>query len=450
MNKIDYFKAAIKANTYFEKEWVLSIFTRIVDGAPKSNNANLNLDSEGAALYPYRLYEVLDDPSHWYYYDPNAPSTLKKLEGASRIEPIYGSDERLDLSPGDLKCVDRPIKNTRYYTCILNCYVFEYPFQGKLKYSQKKFGGWIDNLVGKNAFLGEDPSKNTDNLITVPEIIKYHEAMTCLRGMTQIATTSVTQKSLIPNKNVRALRDKLLAENKDKLHDQTVVVGITQQLEALDRAELADDKSHSFYNVKNGAYSVKRMKVMNFYGTEFGFGDLDDVPKTFTVSLDEKLPLEDLPATIDTSRFGSYSRGLLTALGGAKVKYAARIFQNSRIVMDDCGVKSGSLWSVNDETKDILEHRYRINEKRMPELITSEFLSLNMGKRIEVRTPTLCMVESPSFCAKCLDKYLALRPNGLYLAPMDVSSAFMGASMGAMHGKVQATNDLDVEIAFGY
>lgn len=450
MNKVDYFKAAIKANTYFEKEWVLSIFTRIIDGAPKSNNVNLDLDNFGGSLYPYRLFEVLDDPAHWYYWDPKTPSTLKKLEGAGRIEPIYKSEETLDLLPGDLKCVDRAIKNTRYYTCILNCYVFEYPFQGKLKYSQKKFGGWIDNLVGANAYLGDDASKNTTGQITVPEIIMYHEALTCLRGFTQIATTSVTQKSLIPNKNVRALRDRLLAENKDKLHDQTVVVGIMQQLEALDRAELADDKSDSFYSVKNGAYSVKRMKVMNFYGTEFGFGDLDDVPKTFTVSLDEKLPLDDLPATIDTARFGSYSRGLLTALGGAKVKYAARIFQNSRIVMDDCGVQAGSLWTINAETSGILEHRYRLNEKRKPELITAEFLSLNAGKKIEVRTPILCMVESPSFCGKCLDKYLALRPNGLYLSPMDVSSGFMGASMGAMHGKVQATNDLNVEVAFGY
>lgn len=450
MNKVDYFKAAIKAGSYYEKGWVLSIFTRVLSGAPKSNNVQLDLSDDSLTLYPYCLFDVLSDPTHWYYYDPNSPSTLKKLEGVTRPNVIYESDERLDLVPGDLKCVDRPIKDTRYYTCIINCYVIEYPFQGKLKYSQKKFGAWLDKLVGANAYLGEDPSKNTSNLITVPEIIKYHEALTCLRGMTQIATTSVTQKSLTPNKNVRALRDRLLEENKDKLHDQTVIVGIMQQLEALDRAELANDPSSSFYSVKNGAYSVKRMKVMNFYGTEFGFGEEGDVPITFTRSLDEKLPLESLPATIDTSRFGSYSRGLLTALGGAKVKYSARIFQNSRIVMEDCGTTAGSLWTITDETASQLEHRYRINEVRKAELITDEFIKLNMGKRIEVRTPIMCMAESPSYCGNCLDKYLKLRPNGLYLAPMDVSSSFMGATMGAMHGKVQATNDLTVETAFGY
>ena len=449
MNKVEYFKAAIKTQAYLEKEWVLAIFTRIMDGAPKSNNTNLDLHNVSGQLYPYRLFDVLEDQSCWFYYDPEEPTKLKKLVGSSRLEPIYKGDEYFQIVPGDLKCVDK-IMNTRYYTCLINCCVIEWPFGGKLKYSQKKFGAWLDKLVGQNAFLEEDVSKNTSGMITVPEIIKYHEALTFIRGLTQIATTSVTAKSLTPNKKVRALRDKLLAENKGKLHDATVVVGIMQQLEALDRAELKDDKSHAFYNVKNGAYSVKRMKVMNFYGTESGFGELDDVPTTFTMSLDEKLPLEQLPATIDTARFGSYSRGLLTALGGAKVKYAARIFQNSRIVMDDCGAKQGSLWLLHEDNVSQLEHRYRINEQRKPELITVEFMKANMGKRIEVRTPTLCMVDSPSFCGKCLDKYLALRPNGLYIAPMDVSSAFMGASMGAMHGKVMATNRLSLEVAFGY
>ncbi len=449
MNKVDYFKAAIKSKAYLEKEWVLGIFTRVVDGMPKSNNVNLDLQNVNGPIYPYRLFDVLDDQSCWHYYDPEEPSKLKKLVGSNRMEPIYAGNEYVELVPGDLKCVDRIVK-TRYYTCVINCCVLEWPFEGKLKYSQKKFGGWLDKLVGKNAFLGTDASKNTTGQITVPEIIKYHEALTFIRGFTQIATTSVTAKSLIPNKKVRALRDKLLAENKDKLHDPTVIVDIMQQLEALDRAELADDKSNAFYSVKNGAYSVKRMKVMNFYGTESGFGEMDDKPTTFTMSLDEKLPLNELPATIDTARFGSYSRGLLTALGGAKVKYAARIFQNSRIVMDDCGTTQGSLWTLHPDNVDQLDSRYRINEQRKPELITAEFMKANMGKRIEVRTPTLCMAESPSFCSKCLDKYLALRPNGLYLAPMDVSSAFMGASMGAMHGKVMATNRLTLEVAFGY
>lgn len=448
MDKVAYFKAAIKSGAYMEKEWVISIFTRIIDGAPKSNTEKLDLENVTGVLYPYRLFDVLSDQSCWFYYDPTEPSQLKKVVGSNRLEPLYKQHDYVELNAGDLKCIDKAIR-TRYYTCVLNCCVLEWPFQGKLKYSQKKFGTWLDKLVASNVNINNDETK-TATLISVDEILKYHDALTYVREFTQIATASVSAKSLVPNQKVRDLRNHLLEKHKDQLHDQTVVVDIMNQLEALDRAELADDPSNEFYSVKNGAYSVKRMKVMNFYGTEFGFGDLDDTPTTFTVSLDEKLPLDQLPATIDTARFGSYSRGLLTALGGAKVKYAARIFQNSRIVMDDCGVKQGSTWNIHDLNIPILENRYRLDEKAQPVLITAEFLTQNLGKSIPVRTPTLCMVESPSFCSKCLDKYLALRPNGLYLAPMDVSSSFMGASMGAMHGKVMATNRLNLDVAFGY
>lgn len=447
MDKVSYFKTAIKSKAYMEKEWVLAIFTRVMDGAPKSNTVKIDLANVKGEMYPYRLFDVLADQSCWYYFDPTEPSTLKKIIGSNRLEPLYGAQEYLELNPGDLNCVDKVVR-TRYYSCVMNCCVIEWPFGGKLKYTQKKMGAWLDKLVAKNVNLGDDP--NEAKLVTVDEILKYHEALTYVRGFTQIATASVTAKSLVPNQKVRDLRDQLLEKYKDKLNDQTVVVNIMQQLEALDRAELADDPSNEFYSVKNGAYSVKRMKVMNFYGTEFGFGELDDVPTTFKVSLDEKLPLDQLPATIDTARFGSYSRGLLTALGGAKVKYVARIFQNTRIVMDDCGAKQGSLWNIHDDNMGILEHRYRLNEKVQPVLITAEYLEANKGGQITVRTPTLCMVESPSFCAKCLDKYLALRPNGLYLAPMDSTSAFMGASMGAMHGKVMVTNRLNLDVAFGY
>lgn len=450
MDKQTYFKAALKSGAYMKKEWVLTLFTNIIDGLPKSNNLNQSAHSEGnEGDYAYRIYEVLNDPEYFYFVDPEKNFTLNKIDGIKRGNILFEGDEYLELDAGDLPNLQATVK-TRYMTAVINACLLVYPFKDKIPYTQKRIGSWLDKEVAKRADLTPDPNKRDETKIQVSEIIKYHKACSFVRQLTQICTPSMSAKSIVPSKKVRALRDKLLEENKDKLNDPSVVVAIMNQIAELDQKELEGDPAAKFYMGSSKSFNINRMKALNFYGLEYGFGEKDDVPVLFKNSLDERLSLDQMPAIVDNSRFGSYSRGALTAQGGARVKYAGRLFQNSRIAIEDCGTKNGIKWIITEVVIPQLVNRYHINANGVTELLTDEFLKANIGKIINVRTPQTCAGEAPSYCAHCLDKYLPLRPDGLFLAAMDVSSIYMNTRMKAMHGKQRSIIRLDLNIAFGY
>ena len=450
MDKQTYFKSALKSGAFMKKDWVLTIFTNVVDGLPKSNNLNQDAYAEeNKGDYPYRIYEVLNDPDYFYFIDPEKNFTLNKIDGVKRGAVLFEENEYIELNPGDLPNIQSKI-NTRYMTAVINACLLVYPFKDKIPYTQKRIGSWLDKEVAKRADVMSDPNKRDETKIQVNEIIKYHRACSYVRSLTQICTPSMSAKAITPSPNVRALRDRLLEENKDKLNDPSVVIGIMNQIAELDKKELEGDPAAKFYMGSGKSFNINRMKALNFYGLEYGFGEKDDVPVLFKNSLDERLSLDEMPAIVDSSRFGSYSRGYLTAQGGARVKYAGRLFQNSRIIIEDCGTKHGIPWTIDEAVISQLINRYRLDERGATELLTEEFLKANIGKKIIVRSPQLCIAEAPSYCAHCLDKFLPLRPDGLFLAAMEVSSIFMNTRMKAMHGKQRSTQRLDLDIAFGY
>ncbi len=452
MDKVSYFKSALAAKAYRHKEWVIGLFTVIIDGLPVSNNANLTLDNNTDNLldedYPYRLYSNTSDPGRFYFLDP-VNNKLEVIEDSNRDEPLFSVNNVIELEAGTLENLKQTIR-TWVGNAVLNAIILVEPFGNKIDYINDRLDEKIDDIVASK--MSKERVKEgmvrDPNLIYVDELLKYHESLGMVEGFAQICVPSITEKSILPSKKVIALRDELQRQYADQLNDPAIVAEIMRQIAALDKQELAGDPSLGFY-IKDKAWMVTRMKALYFYGIENGFGDATTEAKTILTSIDEGIDLALMPAFVDSIRSASNSRGNLTALGGAKVKYLGRIFQNSRIIVDDCGTKYGLPYQVRADNIKLLTDRYMIDNKGETIQLTSAFLKANIGSFLIVRSAQFCDAEEPSYCAKCLDSHIAIRPNGLYLIPMDVSSRLMNDAMKAMHGKALTTIPFNADIAFG-
>lgn len=452
MDKVSYLKAALKSEAHRYKEWVLGTFCVVVDGLPQCSNANLtqsNVVNLNEDDYPYRLYANASDPTRMYFKNPSTNS-LEAIEGSSRTEALFRTHDVIDLMAGDLPNLKVNVR-TLVGTAVLNALVLCIPFGGKIDYINDRLTPALDDLVASKMSKEKltPELKRDPNLIYIDEFLIYHEVLGMAEGFAQIAVPTYTPASMVANPKVIALRDKLLADHAHELKDSAVVAGIIKQLGDLDKAELANDPSAGFHMDADKAWLINRMKALYLYGTEVGFGEATGPAVTITTSIDEGIDLENMPKMVDATRSASNSRGNLTALGGAKVKYLSRIFQNTRISMPDCKTKNGSPYIIRPDNFKLLKNRYFLNDKYAAELVTEEYLKANMGKAIIIRTSTKCRAEEPSYCAMCFDEGITIRPNGLYTLPMDVSSVLMNDAMKAMHGRAETTVPFDTAIAFG-
>lgn len=438
MDKLSYLFAALSAKAYMQKEWIIGILSVILDGMPKTNGQYTDKHHED---YPYRLFQHIEDDA-LYFLNPLMDG-FTKIEGSSKTIQLFNVFDEFDAPAGTIDNQPEAI-----FTCvgniICNAVVLCYPFGNKIPYINDRFTPDIDNIV--SAKLAENKEDQRPEVIQVDGLLRYHEALGLIEGLTQITIPSITQKAVLPNKELWALRERLMEENKDKLDDPTVMAMIKGELEKADRQYLADDDAAGFYT-KGKFYSVTRMKMHGTYGHEPGFGEIGDEIPVIKKSISEGLDLDNLPALFDNIRSASNSRGVLTALGGAASKYISRIFQNSTIAMDDCGTKEGFPLLIHPIYMKEMEYLYSFDDKGNTFMLTLDWLKSNQGKMITVRTPQRCIAEKPSYCAKCLDKNKAIRKDGIYLIPMEMSGVMQNNDMKAMHGRRMSAVEIDLDLA---
>ena len=233
-------------------------------------------------------------------------------------------------------------------------------------------------------------------------------------------------------------RDELLLEYGNQLHDPAIVARIETELTQMDREWFKGDPGEGFLlSAKSVDVSRKRAFVM--VGVETGFSDTRDGVEPIKKSLNEGWDLNQMPAMVNNARSGSYNRGHETALGGESVKYFYRVFQNTRVVEDDCQTTEGLLWTITEDNYTTFAGLWTTEGVVLDNATTKALI----GKTIKIRSPMLCRTASPSFCAKCVGNLLAANPTGLHIAASDVGSIFMSTFMGAMHGKALRTAKFD-------
>lgn len=424
MDKRSYFLAALKAEAFRHKHWVLSVFSV------------KKFDVEKEALvekYPYQIVSgVRSMKGYWSFLVPGSdPIEADVIEGSKGDEPIYSFKEKVSVSPGDLPNIKTAMETT-YGNLLVNAMVLCWPFGDKVDYINGPISaGKLDQIVSSR--LEDTPpagAERSKDKLYVDELIKYCDAMAALAGLATICAPAATPKTMTIDPAIIRRRNELLKENQANLHDPAVIAAIEKELVAMDRATFKGDPAEAFY-IKDKTFNDARKRCFIIHGTEAGFGD-PTRPAVITNSLQEGWNPDKLPAMADSLRAGSFNRGAQTALGGESVKYFYRIFQNTKVIEEDCGVDFGLPWDITEKNFKTFIGQYGIFNKKTVRL-DEALLKSNIGKKIYIRSPMVCKSKAPSFCARCVGDVLASTPTGLHVAASDVGSTFMGSFMSSMH-----------------
>lgn len=414
MHKREYFLAAMAAGVYRYKQWVLEAFavTRNLGDAPRD--------------YPFALHQRADGTFYWIDGDQSEI----ELIGHHDHGPLFSLYDELILKPDDLPNVRKAYIST-YGSALANMYLLVYPFGGQFEYMDGELNpGMFDKLLERHLTDEKDLATATGPVITIAQYKMYSQATVMCSEFTQLCVPTATMKTMTVDPAIAIRRDQLLAQYKDRLHDPVVQAMIGDELIKMDRAWMKGDLGEGFY-FKAKSYEVIRKKVFLTQGAEQGFDVQGDfIPK----SLDEGWDIANLPSMANALRDGSYNRGAMTARGGEQTKFNYRIFQNTRITEDDCGVLFGLTVLMKP-----YKRRYYLGNSVIANgkvtLLTEDNIDKYMDKFIQVRSPAYCKTGKPNFCATCMGKQLSVNPEAISTFAAGIGSTFMSIDMAAMHGK---------------
>lgn len=428
MTRIDYLLHIFKnTDTYLIADWVFSIFTVL---APDKKRTTEN-------LYPFKV-AAIDEQYH--YYDESTKSWLPFEDSPETHHPLFKILEGVTISERDQiiqRCEEYPTR-VSVGNLFLNHYTLVYAFGDFFPLQLGSLNiGKLEKMV--LPYIVDD-DKPEEGKITVKQMKAFISACSSVSGFAGINNASATPITMGPAKGIREFREKLLAENKDRLNDPLVVASINKQLEDYDRAYQAQDPDGGFY-IKKKAFAISRMRVHSMVGVE---ASPISKPETITTSLSEGWKIENFPAYNNTLRSGSYSRGASTALGGAAVKDIFRMFATATIDQEDCGTKLGFEITLTKERAWKYHNRYILDDKGNTHLLTKENEANFIGKKIMVRSPGYCKQEGASYCQCCMGESIR-GTNSLAAEASNVGSRMLDISMALMHGRATEVISWDIK-----
>lgn len=421
MLKREYFFAACNNEAYRYREWVINCFN--ASGVTVSKSEVL----AGIYKYPYQLY--VDNGKVWF---KDESDTVIELEDAVMGEPLYEFKQPVSLAAMEMPNQPRP-EETTFGQCYINYLLRVYPFNTRVDFEpgEVKTGTIIGRLL---PYIKDDPDNASDWVpgeIYVTHLLKYIEAIMTLVGLVPLAVPSASPRTMTAAPGILEYRNKLLEENKDRLHDPATIAAIDKKLVDYDKKYIAEDPMKGFY-YKSKSFAVARKKMYTFHGAEAGFstdGSIDVVVN----SLSEGWDLDKLPAMVNSLRDGSFSRGAETALGGEAVKFFQRVLQNASISEADCGSNVGMPSTITSENASDYVGLYLRQGDGWKSFNDDEIRQF-IGQTIEVRSPQFCKTKETDYCRICMGDKKSETPNGLSADASAMGSVFLNTFMKRMHG----------------
>lgn len=433
MKRYEFFLAAMRADEYRRTAWVISAFSLIRE---PENEWTKN-------AYPFRIVQTKEGN---YFVNPDNPQQLLPIEDAPAGEPIFQMKEKVQAKAFDIPNL-KVDTLTSYGNLLYNCICLVYPFGIKIDYQEGRLStDKIEAIIAERLRSNPKPGETRDpNLIYADENVKYGNATGALVAYAQLCVPACSEKSMTAPPGIKEFRDKLLAENKDRLHDPATIAAIDAQLVQYLRDYLKGDSSMGFL-ITNKAFDVVRKKLFLMQGAEATLDDSMDVALV-TRSLSEGWDIKDLPVMNTASRSGSYNRGAQTELSGEAVKWLFRAGSNLTIASKDCGSRMGNYFFAKPGEESLLLGFTAI-EGAVDTFIDKENVGQYMGKRTLLRSPMYCRLPQTDLCEACVGKRLADTPTGLAVAIADIGNVFMGLFMKAMHSNVLELAQMDVAETF--
>lgn len=405
MNKLEYFIHSIKNKLHYDRRWLLAVVSMpMVRSKGLYEIPSLTQDGKSVAIQLGEETIIITD--------------------AKVDAPLYGKSEKFTLPPGVLINSKNPEKTT-YQIAILNAILITESFGEAIPYQNvERFSKSV-----MDAAVLEPFKKGVVTLDQYRASVKAVGFINVLADMV-VPTTSIT--SLRSSPTVMKLRDSLVKEHAGKLNDPVIVAKIDKAIVEQLKKEMVGDDAEGFYTDKKMMEKIRK----STHGIMGGFKDQQDTNKvnTVTSSLLEGYNAEDIPTLVNQARSGSYDRGKDTALGGEAAKFAARVYQNLKIIEGSCSSKIGLPVFINRRNLHFYMGRYIVGGTEKQGLDKKQLNAL-IGKTVYVRSPLTCKTPDGNICAICCGDQvtsLKIQPGPLHA---QLGSRFLDISLSAFHGK---------------
>lgn len=342
------------------------------------------------------------------------------------VKPLFTFKEPIEIDGSWTVLVKQPTQTT-IGRLFLNKLLLEYCFGDKLAYRNS---GKELEIKAIEKDLGNMLREGT---IKVPQYLTFTNAVSLLGTMTRLTNISSTEKNTLPPPGIVAKKKQLHKEFDEKygvkwVKDRSMVVKFQEELKKFDDEWLQGDPTVGKLisgKVKNNA----RVKMFLTFGGEVGFERKSSKVTFVENSLMEQYPetKEEIAAMFNSSRAGSYDRGVETQKGGAGAKEILRSSSSIKITNTDCGTKVGWKTVVDPVLSKNLTGRYLIDGTKI------ENGELYLNKNIELRSPMFCQSRGSYICRKCAGDILAEAPTSLSLRLLKISGALLYIPMKSMH-----------------
>lgn len=411
MTKLDYFKYSLHGTEMYKLNWYISFL-----GIVKEDTEYLKIDKKSISVLVNGNYVKLDDVSEL---------------------PVYHHRDKITLDIGDLPNVKSKIETT-YGRAITNKLLLVYPFGDKVEYLNTRCT--LDDIESKIGKL------MVDDVITVPEYLRYTDVTQFLNGFSMLLHVSATYKNITPPKGINEFKKEVIARY-DKEYgpkwrtDRLLITQMQDELSKYQKDYLKDDPSYGKMLKGQKILGNGMIKMYVTYGKEDGMQSDGSKTQLLEGSLLDQYPDDPtlLASAINGLRNGSYARGAMTQQGGALTKDILRALSSYTVAGDDdCGTTIGRTITITDENVKSIENRYLMDGTLIDN--PKQYL----GKTITIRSPLYCKNKNNSYCGICVGKVLRNYKYGIAGLGVNITSAIMLSSMKAMHNTQVSLLNLDM------
>lgn len=456
MTKDEYFRLAMRAKLYRKKAWIVSAFA-VTKDSPSLQMVN----------YPYKLIRTVSGIA---YFDPDTNEVSKDIVGSKPNEPLlkFLSPFKTDatVTPNAYTPVDTTYGNVLVnLICLVESFGRKIPFiSGDFKVRK------VENLVASRLVdnpkeISSNPSDKTPNefLLTavanptthdstndpiyVYEYIRFTDSLTFINGLAQLCAWSSTEKNTTPAPGIEKKKAELIAKYGDDLRDPSKLAAFEDELKKFDAEYLKGDPSFGkFMSGKN--FNTARKRMFGAVGNELEFTS-DGTVNPLLNSLEQGWEFENSKYTtmMNGIRYGSYSRGADTVLGGVSMKFLLRALDVIRIDQGDCGSPRGMKRTFDKSNYTQLVGRTAKTSNGWKKIEDLAEAATFIGKEVEVRSFMYCQ-QTPSthYCSTCAgDRYGKALPGAPAIGVTEISGIVLYAFMKKLHSSTIVVETMTLE-----
>lgn len=415
MKKADYFRDALRRSLPLNHSWMKRCFMKIVDESPH----------EFVFIKDKGLYANID-----------GVETL--LEDAKVGSPIFSINDTLDLESDLLLCLKKDVRTT-YGLALANMVLLDFGLVGKMEYINEEFS--LSDIEDKILdVLQDEPlneaDKKPDGFYT-SDIEQLSRGDMCVQEWAHIFTVSRSERGITPPPGLDAFKKKTIMEMKKKYGDKL----FTEEVHAIEYIDTIKAYYKEYLEGDPSLGIVLSNKVLNdslmMRKVAFGYQKNPFNPDTpdlmILKSLEEGMELTEdaFPHYVNSSRSGSYFRGVATQQSGTIAKNLVLATMSLKYSKGDCGSKRTRRMFVMNPSS--YKNRYIVEAGKV---VNVEDCERYKGKFIELRDPMYCNAKIGETCQICAGEMAFKNPNAVVLQSTQAGGDLVNGDMKKMHGVV--------------